>query len=90
MLALERLFRLEIEFHRQVRTFAPGTAETGSLHMSYAMQTGYELLLRAAGTVTASDIERLRGRLLLAGDPRDVLAASQSLKQIMGIRLLGA
>jgi hypothetical protein len=37
---LETLFRLEIEFHRRLRTTAPGTAEASSLHTSYALQSG--------------------------------------------------
>ncbi len=39
---LEMLFRLELEFHRRLRTTAPGTGEAGSLHTSYALQSGHE------------------------------------------------
>ncbi len=85
MLALEKLFRLEIEFHRRLRIAAAGTAEAGGLHTSYALQSGYELLLRAAGTVSASEIERLSTRLLMAGDSRDVLAARDSLARLVGL-----
>ncbi len=82
---LERLFRLEIEFHRRLRTQAPGTADTGALHTSYALQAGYEPLIGAVGTVTARDVDRLHARLTRACDPRDVRAARDSLKQLLGL-----
>ena len=88
MSPLEMLFRLEIEFHRRLRTAAPGTAEARSLHTSYALQSGYEQLIRAVGTVTAWQIDQLRERLTLAGDTRDLLAARDSLQQFLGIQLL--
>ena len=88
MLALEKLFRLEIEFHRRLRTAVPGTVHAGSLHTSFALQTGYELLLGAAGSVTDGDVETLHRRLLLTADPRDILAARASIKQLFGIALV--
>jgi hypothetical protein len=87
---LEQLFRLEIEFHRRLRTAAPGTADASSLHTSFALQTGYEQLIRATESVTAQEIESLRERFVLAGDTRDLLAARDSLKAILGVRLLDA
>ena len=77
---LEKLFRLEIEFHRRLRTQTPGTADARALHTSYALQAGYEPLIRQLGSVTAQDVERLHARLALAGDPRDLLAVRDSLK----------
>ena len=85
MSPLERLFRLEIEYHRRLRTQAPGTADVRALHTSYALQAGYEPLLRALGPVTAQDIDQLRDRLAPAADARDLLAARDSLKQLLGI-----
>jgi hypothetical protein len=85
---LEKLFRLEIEFHRRLRTLAPDTADARALHTSYALQSGYESLIGALSPVTAADIERLHARLALAGDSRDILAARDSLKQLLGIPLL--
>jgi hypothetical protein len=82
---LERLFRLEIEFHRRLRTQAPGTEDARALHTSYALQSGYEPLIRSIGTVTVQDIDRLRARLALAGDARDTLAARDSLVQLLGL-----
>ena len=82
---LETLFRLEIEFHRRLRTQAPGTPDARALHTSYALQSGYEPLMRAIGPITAQDIERLHDRLTLAGDARDILAARDSLEQLLGI-----
>src|SRR4051794_10491342 len=65
---LEQLFRLEIEFHRRLRTFAPGTADASSVHASYALQAGYEQLIRSIGPITARDVESLRERLALISD----------------------
>jgi hypothetical protein len=79
MAPLEQLFLLEIEFHRRLRTTASGTADPTALHTSYALQFGYEPLLRQLGRVTHQDIERLAERFMLAGDVRDVLAARDSL-----------
>jgi hypothetical protein len=82
---LEKLYRLEIEFHRRLRTQAPGTVDTTALHTSYALQSGYEPLIRALGPVTAHDIDQLHARLTPAGDARDRLAARDSLKQLLGL-----
>ena len=67
-------FRLEIEFHRRLRTQAPGTADVRALHTSYALQAGYEALIGAVGTVTPREFERLHARLAQTGDARDILA----------------
>jgi hypothetical protein len=90
MTPLERLFRLEIEFHRRLRTQAPGTEDSRALHTSYALQAGYELLIRSIGSVTAQDVDGLQARLALAGDARDVLAARDALKAILGLPRLGS
>jgi hypothetical protein len=82
---LEKLFRLEIEFHRRLRTQALGTEDTRALHTSYALQSGYEPLIRAVGTVTVQDLERLQARLGLAADAGDILAARDSLRQLLGL-----
>jgi hypothetical protein len=86
MSPLERLFALEIEFHRRLRCEAPGTADPAALHTSYALQSGYEPLLRQLGRVTAQDFTRLADRLNLAGDTREVLAARDALTQMLGLR----
>jgi hypothetical protein len=90
MSPLERLYRLEIEFHRQLRTSAADEAHAAGLHTSYALQCGYEQRISDAGTVAAPEIDSLRQRLAMAGDTRDVLAASDSLKRLLGIRLMGS
>ena len=90
MSPLEHLFRLEIDFHRRLRTQAPGTADVGSLHTSYALQFGYDQLIRSLGPVTARDVEMLRERLAMAGDTRDVLKARDSVGQLLGIRNLSS
>lgn len=66
MTPLERLFRLEAEFHRRLRMHAPDTTDPSGLHTSYALQAGYEPLIRAIGITTAQEIERLHARLALA------------------------
>jgi hypothetical protein len=90
MSPLEQLFRLEIEFHRRLRTDAPVTGDARSLRTSYALQTGYEPLIRSVGPVSADHLDRLYARLILAGDTRDVLAARDSLLDMLEIRLLDA
>ena len=64
MSPLEQLFVLEIEFHRKLRQEAPGTADAAALHTSYALQCGYEPLLRIIGRVTAQDLDRLAHRFM--------------------------
>ena len=76
---LEQLFRLESEFHRQLRTLAAGsTGDAASLHTSYALQCGYEPLIHSLGPIATQDVERLREHLTLTADPRDLLAARDS------------
>ena len=82
---LEQFFALEIEYHRKRRCEAPGTADATALHTSYALQSGYEPLLKRIGRVTAQDIERMGERHALAGDARDVLAARDSLIRLLGL-----
>ncbi len=55
---------------------------------SYALQCGYEPLIRSVGRVNATELDRLRNRFLLTADTRDVLAARDSVKQLLGIRQL--
>jgi hypothetical protein len=85
MAPLERLFALEIEFHRKLRQEAPGSGYASALHTSYALQAGYEPLLRGIGPVTAQDIDRLSQRYAVAGDARDVLNARDSLTRLLGV-----
>jgi hypothetical protein len=82
---LESLFRLEIEFHRCLRTLPTCPYDIGGLHTSYALQAGYEPLIFALCTVNATDVEQLQTQLLTTGDSRDVLAAGDSVKQLLGI-----
>jgi hypothetical protein len=83
---LERLFALEVEFHGKLRREALGNADIAAVHTSYALQSGYEPLLRSIGRVTAQDIERLTNRLTVTGNARDVLAARDSLTRLFGLR----
>lgn len=85
MLPLEELFRHEVEFHRRLREAAEPRGNAAAAHTSFALQHGYEALMGAAGTATGRDIEVMQERLILAGDARDVLAARDSLKELLGI-----
>ena len=88
MTPLEQLFRFEIEFHRRLRTEAPGTGDARGVHTSYASQSGYERLIRAVGTVSHQEVVALQERLTLAGDTRDVVNARDSVLDLLGIRLV--
>jgi hypothetical protein len=81
MSPLERLFALEVEFHRKLRCEAIGSTDTSALHTSYALQLGYESLLRSVGRVTTIEVERLSA----AADPRDVRAARASLIRLLNV-----
>ena len=84
---LERLFRLEIDFHHRLHTLAPDTPDRGSVHTSFAIQCGYEPLIRSLGTVTARDVHTVQQRLLQDNvNVRDILAARDSVNQLLGIR----
>jgi hypothetical protein len=88
MTPLERLLRLEAEYHRLVRTQAQGSGDATSAHTSFALQAGYEALLRQVGTVTPREVETLRERLTLQSDPRDLLAARDSVRRLLELPLL--
>jgi len=83
MTPLERLFRLEIEYRRILRCDAPGTPEAAAPHTSFALQHGYDELLRSVGKVTTTQLKRMAGELLTLGDPRDVRAAEDSLMRLL-------
>ena len=85
MSPLESLFRLEIEFHRCLRSLPTDPLGTAGLHTSYALQAGYEPLLSMLGTVTARDLDQLQTQLSITSNTRDVLAAATSLKQLLGV-----
>jgi hypothetical protein len=85
MAPLEELFALELEFHRRLRLVATGTEDGTAAHTSFALQSGYEPLLRAVGRVTLGDVERLAARYTLADDVRDVLRARDSLTALLGL-----
>ncbi len=83
---LERLFLLEVEYHRRLRSEANELPDSGGLHTSYALQAGYEPLLRSVGPVAPADVEALARKLALAGDTRDVLKARDSVTGLLGVR----
>lgn len=82
---LERLFVLELEYQRILRCDAPGTPEVIAPHTSYALQCGYEPLLRSVGQATPQDLDLICNRYTASGDARDVLAARDSLKTLLGL-----
>jgi hypothetical protein len=85
MTPLERLFRHEVEFHRRLREAAEERGNAAATHTSFALQHGYEGLMRAAAGTTAHQVETMKERLALAGDPRDVLAARDSVNELLGV-----
>ena len=87
---LERLFLLEVEYNRRLRSEANEPIDTGGVHTSYALQAGYELLLKSVGPVAAGNIETLTHMLARAGDTRDVLKARDSVMGLLGVRAFGA
>jgi hypothetical protein len=84
MSVLDRLFRLEIEFHRLFRAEGVTALEAAGIHTSYALQNNYEPLLRTLGVVAPSDLAGATERMMGMGDPRDVRAAYHSLRQLIG------
>lgn len=85
MSPLEQLFHYEIEYQRALRIDAPGTIDSAAPHTSYALQHGYEALLRSVGRVTTADLDVMMHHLLMAGDARDVTRARDSLLRILGL-----
>lgn len=83
MSVLDRLFTLEIEFHRLFRAEGVSPLEAASVHTSYALQHGYEPLIRAAGPVDPTDLAQAAERMTAIGDPREVRAACRSLQQFV-------
>jgi hypothetical protein len=88
MSPLEQLFRLEIEFHRRLRAPVPRADDAASVHTCFTLQYNYEPLLRSLGTLALADVEQLGEQLALSADARDLLAARDSLKQLIGHRPL--
>lgn len=86
MSPLEKLFRLEIDYHARLRTDAPGLFDDPAAHTSYALQHRYEDLLRAIPRATThEDLARLGNRFHLGADQRDVLRARDSITRILGL-----
>ncbi len=81
---LEMLFRHEVRFFEQVRQ-SFRTREALTTHTSFALHHGYEELIRASVGTTGREVEHLAVRLTFIGDTRDVLAARDSVKSILGI-----
>jgi hypothetical protein len=85
MSGLDRLYRFEIETHRLFRAEDVNAGESVGVHTSFAPQNPYEPLLRTNGAVNPADLVRATGRVMGTGDPRDVQAASHSLRQLVRI-----
>jgi hypothetical protein len=83
MSVLERLYGLEIEFYRRFRVETIDAMEAAAVHTSYALQHGYEPLLRTIGTVDSSALTKAKERLMGTSDPRDVQAAYRSLENLI-------
>jgi len=61
-----------------------------ALYTGYDPQSGYKHRIRTVGTgSTAQDIKTLRERFMFVRDTRDLCAASDLLKRLLGIPMLG-
>ena len=76
---------LEIDFHRRLRTQVTGAVDADTLHTSYELQCGYDPLICATGNVSVRDVHLLATRLAPAVDARDLQAARDSLKRLLGM-----
>jgi hypothetical protein len=83
MTVLDRLYHLEVEFHRHFRSEAINAIEAWSIHTSYALQQGYEPLLKTVGTVDVNALKQARERMIGKSDPRDLQAAFHSLQRLI-------
>ena len=83
MSVIEKLYSLEIEFHRLFRLQGANPAEAWAVHTSYALQNGYEVLLRTAGAVDDQTLILVKDRVAQGRHPHDVAAAYQSLRQLV-------
>lgn len=87
MTALERLFRLEIEFAAVLRTVAPGMPEFAAPDPSWALAHGYQGLVRSLPkNITRDGVDAVKNPMLLAGDLADVLHARDSICRLLGLR----
>lgn len=83
MSVLDRLYALEIEFHRIFRVERLGAPDASGVHLSYALQNGYEPLLRTLGVVAPVQLALATERMMGVCDPRDVQAAYRSLRHMV-------
>lgn len=88
MSILDRLYCLEIEFHRISRTETDGGLEAAGAHTSYAVEHNYEALLQTLGIVNSSDFTRATSQMMRTSDPRDVQAAFHFLSPLITSRWL--
>ena len=70
-------------FRSRFRLEAINAVEAASIHTSYALQNGYEPLLRTVGTVDPVTLSQAKDRMVAVGDPRDVQAAFNSLRHLI-------
>ena len=82
---LDRLYSLEIEFHRLFRAEGINAAEAAGVHTGFALRNNDEPLLRAIGVVAPSELSSATERKMGMGDPRDVQAAYHSLRQLIRV-----
>jgi hypothetical protein len=83
--AVQALLGHEIEYNRLARVAGLGSHERQRQHADFALRRNYEPLMAAAVGVDAAAVRRIAEQLLSAGDPRDVLAARDSLLRLLGL-----
>ena len=83
MKALQRLFVLEIQFQRRLRE---AQVCDPNVHRSVWESTmGYACLANELVGLDIQQLDRFMGRMLLAGDPRDVLKARDAVAGFLGL-----
>ena len=88
MTPLEQLFAFEVEFYRRLNGRRGDRRCIVSAH-ELCIAGWVRGLIPAVGMVSVPDIDVLRARLALRGDPRDVLRARDSVMRILGIDASG-
>ncbi|ODU00546.1 MAG: hypothetical protein ABS79_03140 [Planctomycetes bacterium SCN 63-9] len=83
MSVLEQLYRLEMEFHRLTEAQSISELEAESIHTSYALQQGYEPLLRTVGVVDTASLAATKDRMAGLYGPRRAEAAFRFLRQLL-------
>ena len=81
---LEQLFALETEFFRELRCRAPTFFDAAEIHTSYALQAGYEALLRRLDELAPRRSTGLAGNRLGSSIQETCRQARDSIMNMLG------